>query len=67
MRTSVTFSDAGPLQVRGFYEEDGRAQVWMLDGPDGTGAATFWITPETAAQWIETLTPLAEKAAGNGH
>ena len=59
---NVTFHHPGNLSVFPDHTlSGGRVMVYIDEGKE-TLVGLFWVTPETAAQWIEALTPLAAQA-----
>jgi hypothetical protein len=58
---NVTVNYPGKMTVDLEHTIGDRALVY-LDGDDTRRALVLWLTPEVAAQWIEALTPLADKA-----
>jgi len=59
---NVTVDYPGPMKVEDKHVQNGKTLVYAASGDDDR-AIILWMTPETAAQWIEALTPLAAQAA----
>lgn len=56
---NVTVNRPGAMKVQPNHTQGGKTLVYLGDEEDDRAAA-LWVSPETAAQWIEALTPLAE-------
>ena len=60
MSIGVTINQPGEMVVTPEHvTDDGRVMVHVSD-EDNFRGLLLWVKPETAAQWVEALTPLAE-------
>ena len=58
---NITVNSPGSMRVLPEHTADDQTMVYV-DADGIRRALTLWISPATAAQWIEALTPIAEAA-----
>jgi hypothetical protein len=59
---NVTINHPGDMTVSPKHVTDDGRELVYANVEDSYRGLVLWMSPETAAQWIEALTPLAAKA-----